>query len=59
MSAIGSVGYSWGLNRNLWVFLRNAIEQHRRVEPPLPREPVMTPGHDLALEKDGHIDLQA
>jgi hypothetical protein len=56
MNGIG--GCSWGFSRNLWIFIRNAIEQHRRVDPPRPWEPVKTPARDVALEKNGHIDLQ-
>jgi hypothetical protein len=58
MNAIGGVGYDWGLNRNLWIFIRNAFERDR-IPRPLLREPVSTPSNDAVREKDGHIDLQA
>ena len=69
MNAISS--NSWDLNRNLWIFIRNAIVQHHRVNP-LPQgsfsagninvpqkvwEPAQPYGGNGAAE--GHIDFQA
>ena len=58
MDAIGGVGCDWGLNRNLWIFIRNALERDR-IPRPLLREPVSAPSDGAVREKDGHIDLQA
>ena len=66
-----AISNAWGLNRNLWIFIRNAVVQHQRVDP-LPQRPVST--RDINVPEkvwrpalacgnqcsgEGHIDLQA
>jgi hypothetical protein len=58
MNAIGGVGWDWGLNRNLWIFIRNAVEQ-RHLPRPLLDEPIAPPQNTGVPGKDGHIDVQA
>jgi hypothetical protein len=70
MNAIGGVGNALDLNRNLWIFLRNAWVR-RQPHPPMPK--LVSPSDITVPEKaagparacggrcpgEGHIDLQA